>query len=355
MRRQRQTSSKSRFGVVFVVLLGAMLLISSFNGAPKLGFLDRLKKKEVVPEPIEPQLSKNIGEVVARSAVLAAGALCVRRGVQYCNEKLSDGSVEKLRMQVYDGVSEMKQRLKLFKQRLKDKFCTPSVADLKNLTDSTPKFANETKIPSGNLFMGHSMLLQKDITEDLEVLTTGNQATMGCSSPLVSISFMGVKDLIVNATKAASSTRQANLDKMQVSAAFNALLALETPTVLMIQTRRPLSRSHFISILSNALTSWYPRYEAGQVKAVVKGFTKSLETFLEKKIPTGTQLRFDMLSRSPTPDEGKGLMHIVEVLIDGKPIALLQSGALKKQLLRMVMGPKPLSKSAKQVFLTASR
>jgi len=119
---------------------------------------------------------------------------------------------------------------------------------------------------------------------------------------------------------------------------------------IAIQVMKPMSRRYLISRLKKGLTAWVEKGDRSEVYKMLRELRSRLKESLPSPIMAGTTLRFDMLpSGKQKSNETAGEISepVVEIILGSKSLLMMKSRVFMKQLLNMIVGPRPLSPSVK--------
>ncbi|GAB5363077.1 hypothetical protein AAMO2058_000852600 [Amorphochlora amoebiformis] len=314
-------------------LLVSTLIFGAIMPSPQHLGLRFFGKQEapVVFESTEPKPFK-MGDLMAQSAGIAAGAIFLKRGVGHITRKIRERNEMKNAPEIIEEPEEKSPVL--------------------NFTRG-----------HGNLFFHESMARQKDITSSMELLGSGMvDSTSGlCVSSSLSVHVKGQRVGLIN-----DATTQSLSAKEKASAAKDVFLELlASPMTITLNVLRPISKKELLKKLTSYLTAWIPRGQRRNVRSMVNEIQKDLEKNLQNsKLPVGTTIRFNMLleftgklSSEVPPDAGSpkepARGPIVELMVGPNVVSVVEGTSLVNQLLLMIVGPKPISKSCKQGVLSS--
>jgi len=140
-------------------------------------------------------------------------------------------------------------------------------------------------------------------------------------------------------------------ESAQPTANLGELFTSGDPVVIAIQVMKPMSRRYLISRLKRGLIAWIEKDDRAEVYKMLRELRSRLKETLPSPIMAGSTLRFDMLpsgkQKSNDTAAGEVSEPVVEIILGSKSLLMMQSRVFMKQLLNMIVGPRPLSPSVK--------
>eukprot|EP00466_Bigelowiella_natans_P012915 jgi/Bigna1/91585/estExt_fgenesh1_pg.C_1080001 len=273
-------------------------------------------RKKRDPEPtISVAKPVKVGELIAQSSGVAIGALLIKRGYKMLRERIPMGHPLGIPKAVVGEGEPLDQ--------------IPSKTGMEELGYDL-----------GQLYQTESMLWNRDITANFTMLGSGFDST-GCCGAMMNIQVIGKRSTLLRSEE----------ESAQPTANLGELFTSGDPVVIAIQVMKPMSRRYLISRLKRGLIAWIEKDDRAEVYKMLRELRSRLKETLPSPIMAGSTLRFDMLpsgkQKSNDTAAGEVSEPVVEIILGSKSLLMMQSRVFMKQLLNMIVGPRPLSPSVK--------